>query len=62
MAKNTNDGYRKGAVTSRTQRQRPDGLWQKRDERTGRWMGVKDDGKPFKGIAKEPDGRDTPNA
>jgi hypothetical protein len=27
-----------------------------------RLMGVKDDGKPYKGVAKEPDGRDTPNA
>lgn len=62
MAKNTNDGYRKGAVTGRTQHQRPDGLWQKRDEHTGRLMSVKDNGKPFKGVAKEPDGRDTPNA
>jgi hypothetical protein len=62
MAKNTNDGYRKGAVKGRTQYQRPDGSWQKRDERTGRLMSVKDDGKPFKGVAKEPDGRDTPNA
>lgn len=62
MTKNTDDGYRKGAVTGRTQYKRPDGLWQKRDERTGRLMSVKDDGKPFKGVAKEPDGRDTPNA
>jgi hypothetical protein len=33
-------------VTGRTQFQRPDGNWQKRDERTGHLMGVKDDGKP----------------
>lgn len=62
MAKNTGDGFRRGAVTARTQFQRPDGLWQKRDERTGQLMGVKDDGSPFKGVAREPDGRDTPNA
>ncbi len=62
MAKNTGDGYRKGAVTGRTQYQRDDGTWQKRDERSGRFMEVKDDGTPFKGVAKEPDGRDTPNA
>ena len=47
MAKNTGAGHRKGAVTARTQFQRPDGHWQKRDERTGELMGVKDDGKPF---------------
>lgn len=62
MAKNTGDGFRKGAVTGRTQFQRPDGNWQKRDERTGQVMEVKDDGKPFKGVAKEPNGRDTPNS
>jgi hypothetical protein len=49
MAKNTGDGYRRGAVTGRTQFHRPDGHWQKRDERTGRLMDVKDDGKPYKG-------------
>jgi hypothetical protein len=62
MAKNTGNGFRRGAVTGRTQFQRPDGHWQKRDERTGQLMGVKDDGTPFKGVAREPDGRDTPNA
>jgi hypothetical protein len=62
MAKNTGKGYRQGAVTGRTQFQRQDGLWQKRDERTGQLMPVKDEGTPYKGVAKEPDGRDTPNA
>jgi hypothetical protein len=62
MARNTGSGFRRGAVTGRTQFQRTDGNWQKRDERTGRLMGVKDDDRPFKGVAKEPDGRDTPNA
>ena len=62
MAKNTGDGFRRGAVAGRTQFQRPDRLWQKRDERTGHLMSVKDDGEPFKGVAREPDGRDTPNA
>lgn len=62
MAKNTGAGFRKGAVTARTQFQREDGNFQKRDERTGHFMEVKNDGKPFKGVAKEPDGRDTPNA
>lgn len=62
MATNTGNDFRRGAVTGRTQFQRPDGHWQKRDERTGQLMSVKNDDKPFKGIAKEPDGRDTPNA
>ena len=62
VAKNTGSGFRRGAVTGRTQSKRPDGNFQKRDERTGHFMEVKDDGKPFKGVAKEPDGRDTPNA
>lgn len=59
MAKNTGDGFRRGAVSGRTQFQRPDGLWQKRDERTGHLMPVKQSDGPYKGIAKEPDGRDT---
>ena len=62
MARNTHEGFRRGAVTARTQFQRPDGRWQKRDERTGRLMSVKDDGSPFKGVARDPDGRDTPGA
>ncbi len=62
MAKNTGEGFRRGSVTGRTQFQRPGGHWQKRDERNGQLMGVKDDGTPFKGVAKEPDGRDTSNA
>jgi hypothetical protein len=32
------------------------------DERTGHFMEVKNDGTRFKGVAREPDGRDTPNA
>lgn len=59
MARNTGDGFRRGAVTARTQFQRPDGHWQKRDERTGHLMEVKSDHTPFKGVAREPDGRDT---
>ena len=35
MATNTGNGFHKSAVTARTQFQRPDGLYQKRDERTG---------------------------
>jgi hypothetical protein len=59
MGKNTGDGYRKGAVRERTQFEREDGNFQKRDEKTGHFMEVKQDGTPFKGVAKEPDGRDT---
>ena len=62
MAKNTGSGFRRGAVTARTQFRRPDGNWQKRDERTGLLMAVKNDGAPITGVAKEPEGRDTPNA
>ena len=41
MAKNTGNGHRNGAVTGRTQFQRPDGNWQKRDERSGHFMGLR---------------------
>ncbi len=59
MATNTGKGFRRGAVAGRTQFERPDGLFQKRDEATGRVMEVKQGEGPFKGVAKEPDGRDT---
>ena len=58
MAKNTGNDFRRGAVTGRTQFQRPDGLWQKRNEHGGGFMEVKQSDGPFKGVAKEPDGRD----
>ena len=58
MAKNTGNNFRRGAVTARTQFERPDGNYQKRNERTGEFMSVKNGGSPFKGVAKEPDGRD----
>jgi hypothetical protein len=59
MAKNTGDGYRRGAVTGRTQFQHTNGDYQKRDERSGQFMERKQSDGPFKGVAKEPDGRDT---
>jgi hypothetical protein len=59
MARNTGHGHRIGAVTGRTQFQHKNGDWQKRDERTGHLMGRKDAPGPYKGVAKEPDGRDT---
>jgi len=62
VAKNTGKGFRKGAVKARTQYQRDDGSFQKRDERTGQFMEVKQTSGKFKGVATEPDGRDTPNA
>ena len=62
MAKNTGSGFRRGSVTGRTQFERPDGLYQKRDERTGHFMEVKQTDGKFKGVAIEPDGRDTPDA
>ncbi|ADE85208.1 hypothetical protein [Rhodobacter capsulatus] len=62
MATNTGSGFRRGAVTGRTQFQRDDGNWQKRDERNGQFMEVKQSDGPFKGVAKEPDGRDTSNS
>ncbi len=62
MATNTGKGHRKGAVTARTQFQHPNGDWQKRDERTGHFMERKQSAGKFKGVAREPDGRDTPNA
>lgn len=62
MGTNTGKGFRQGAVRGRTQFERTDGNFQKRNERTGEFMEVKSGGRPFKGVAKEPDGRDTPNA
>ncbi len=63
MAKDTGKGFRKGAVKKRTQVENPQtGDWTKRNEsptskKRGEFMGVKKDGKPYKGVAKEPDKR-----
>lgn len=63
MAKDTGKGFRKGAVSGRTQSENPvTGDWTKRNEtpgskHKGEFMDVKSDGKPFKGVAKEPDKR-----
>jgi hypothetical protein len=57
VAKNTGDGYREGAVRGRSQMKTPAG-WVKRDSGTGRFLDVKSDGKPFKGVRKEhPEGK-----
>ena len=55
MAKNPpkGDGHRIGAVRGRSQTQTPNGDWVKRDTATGRFMDVKSDGKPFKGVRRE---------
>jgi len=59
MATNTGKGHRQGAVTGRTQFQHENGDWQKRNERNGQLMERKASSGPFKGVAREPDGRDT---
>ncbi|BBA33626.1 uncharacterized protein sS8_1669 [Methylocaldum marinum] len=58
MARNTGNGFRRGSIDNRSQTQNPkNGNWTKRDASTGRFMDQKTDGKPFKGVAKEPDDR-----
>ncbi len=48
------DGHRNGAVKGRTQTHNPKtDQWVKRDSETGKFMDVKNDGKPFKGVTKE---------
>ncbi|MEP6809285.1 MAG: hypothetical protein ABI992_03510 [Chthoniobacterales bacterium] len=63
MAKDTGKGSRIGSITARTQSKNPrTGDYTKRNEtpggpQKGEFMDVKRDGKPLKGVAKEPDGR-----
>mgnify|MGYP006295433803 CR=1 len=48
------DGHRKGAVRGRSQVRNPrTKQWVKRDNNTCRFMDVKQDGKPFKGVTKK---------
>jgi hypothetical protein len=47
------DGHRNGAVRDRSQTQTPSGHYVKRNTETGRFMDVKSDMKPFKGVRKE---------
>ena len=67
MARNTGDDHRIGSVDDRTQVHNPvTGNWTKRNRdegsgKVGRFMNVKSDGEPFKGVAKEPDGRRRPD-
>lgn len=59
MAKNTGKNYRKGAVDNRTQLDLDpkNGKFVKRESKTGQFMDLKEDNKPFKGVAEEPDER-----
>lgn len=55
MAKNktVGDSQRKGAVKTRSQTPNPiTGTWTKRDDKSGKFMDVKADPKPFKGVRK----------
>jgi hypothetical protein len=52
MATNTGHGFRRGAVTDRSQFRTPTG-WVKRDARTGQILDRKADAQPFKGVRKE---------
>jgi len=47
------DGHRNGAVRGRSQTKTASGHYVKRDTSTGRFMDVKSDGKPFKGVRRE---------
>ena len=57
MAKNTGSGHRVGSVTDRTQNKAPNGNAIKRNTETGRIIDQKTKEGPYKGVAKEPDGR-----
>lgn len=51
MAKNTNNGYRKGTVKNRSEFQHPNGTYVKRDTNTGRILNVSK--QPHKGVRDE---------
>ncbi|MCX8074201.1 MAG: hypothetical protein N2749_01260 [Clostridia bacterium] len=56
MAKNppSGDGHRHGQVTQRSQTYNPKTeAYVKRDTNTGKFIDVKQDGTPFKGVRKE---------
>ena len=56
MAKNktAGDNQRKGAVKTRSQIKNPiTGTWTKRDDKSGKFVDVKADPKPFKASAKK---------
>jgi hypothetical protein len=48
------DGHRNGAVRDRSQAfNSRTQTWVKRDDKTGRFLGQKQDGMPYKGVRKE---------
>lgn len=54
MARNSGTGSRQGAVKNRSQAYNPStGHYVKRDTKTGQFIDVKSDGKPYKGVEKE---------
>jgi hypothetical protein len=54
MAKNTGNGFRRGAVRGRSQVRNPlTRLWAKREDTSGRFMSNKTTGGRFKGIRRE---------
>jgi hypothetical protein len=54
LASNTGRGFRRGAVTGRSQVRNPaSGRWVKRDRSTGRFMDGKANAKPFRGVTRE---------
>jgi len=59
MATNTGKGFRKGSVDDRSQLNLDpkNGKFVKRDLETGQFIDIKEDDKPFKGVAEEPDKR-----
>lgn len=57
MATNTKKGHRLGPIINRSQFELENGHWVKRDTETGKFLDIKSDDKPFKGVAKEPDDR-----
>jgi hypothetical protein len=54
MAKNTGYNFRRGEVRDRSQVKNPkNGDFVKRNDADGRWLAVKGDGQPFKGVRRE---------
>lgn len=53
MAKNTGRGHRIGAVRGRSQTTTKSGHPVARDAKTGRFLNVKSDKQPFKGVRQE---------
>lgn len=53
MAEKQDKGYYVGRITERSQFERPDGGWQKRDTGNGQFMPVRQTPGPYKDIRKE---------